>query len=182
MPLDPAYVGRSFPPTVPYAVGREKIREFAQAIGAEDAVHLDAAAAASLGHPDVIAPPTFPIVVTAATMRQLIDDRGLGLDFSRVVHGDQRFTYVRPVHAGDFNPIHWSDRIATGVGLPGVIAHGMLTMALAGRAVTAWVGGDPGAITDYSVRFARPVVVPDDDLGTELTVTGVVKQVIEDGI
>ena len=101
MPLDPAYVGRSFPPTVPYAVGREKISEFAQAIGAEDAVHLDAAAAASLGHPDVIAPPTFPIVVTAATMRQLIDDRGLGLDFSRVVHGDQRFTYVRPVHAGD---------------------------------------------------------------------------------
>ena len=84
--------------------------------------------------------------------------------------------------SGDFNPIHWSDRIATGVGLPGVIAHGMLTMALAGRAVTAWVGGDPGAITDYSVRFARPVVVPDDDLGTELTVTGVVKQVGEDGI
>ena len=51
------------------------------------------------------------------------------------------------------------------VGLPGVIAHGMLTMALAGRAVTAWVGGDPGAITDYSVRFARPIVVPDDDDG-----------------
>src|SRR5882672_10083882 len=84
--------------------------------------------------------------------------------------------------SGDFNPIHWSDRVATGVGLPGVIAHGMLTMALAARAVTTWVGGDPGAITDYSVRFARPVVVPDDDSGTELTVTGVVKQVSDDGI
>src|ERR1700741_5277231 len=75
--------------------------------------------------------------------------------------------------SGDFNPIHWSDRIATAVGLPGVIAHGMFTMALAGRALTAWVGGDPGAIIDYSVRFARPVVVPDDDAGTELTVAGV---------
>jgi len=101
MPLDPGYVGRSFPPTVPYAVGREKIREFALAIGAEDPVHVDPAAAAAFGHPDVVAPATFPIVVTAGTMQQLIDDPGLGLDFSRVVHGDQRFTYVRPVHAGD---------------------------------------------------------------------------------
>lgn len=74
--------------------------------------------------------------------------------------------------SGDFNPIHWSERVATGVGLPGVIAHGMYTMALASRAVTTWVGGDPAAITDYSVRFARPVPVPDTDKGTELTVTG----------
>jgi len=77
--------------------------------------------------------------------------------------------------SGDFNPIHWSDRVATSVGLPGVIAHGMLTMALAGRAVTAWVSGDPSAITEFSTRFARPIVVPDDDNGTELTVTGVIK-------
>ena len=60
--------------------------------------------------------------------------------------------------SGDFNPIHWSDRVATGVGLPGVIAHGMFTMALAGRAVTAWVGGDPDAVVEYGVRFTRPVV------------------------
>jgi acyl dehydratase len=84
--------------------------------------------------------------------------------------------------SGDFNPIHWSDRVATGVGLPGVIAHGMLTMALVGRAVTAWVGGDPGAIVDYQVRFARPVVVPDDDEGTELTVSGLVRGIDEAGI
>jgi acyl dehydratase len=101
MALDPAYVGRSFPPTSPYVVGREKIREFATAIGADDAIYLDPAAAASFGYSEVIAPPTFPIVVTAATIQQLIDDPGLGLDFSRVVHGDQRFTYVRPVRAGD---------------------------------------------------------------------------------
>ena len=62
--------------------------------------------------------------------------------------------------SGDFNPIHWSDRVATAVGLPGVIAHGMFTMALAGRAVTAWAGGDPAAMIEYGVRFTRPVVVP----------------------
>jgi acyl dehydratase len=122
MPLDPGYVGRSFPPTVPYTVGREKIREFAQAIGAEDAVHLDAAAAASLGHPDVIAPPTFPIVVTAPTMQQMIDDPGLGLDFSRVVHGDQRFTYVRPVHAGDILTC-----VCTVAEITERVGHGFLT-------------------------------------------------------
>jgi acyl dehydratase len=84
--------------------------------------------------------------------------------------------------SGDFNPIHWSDRVAVNVGLPGVIAHGMLTMALASRAVTAWVGGDPGAITDLSVRFARPIVVPDDDTGSELVVTGVVRKIDDGGV
>lgn len=82
--------------------------------------------------------------------------------------------------SGDFNPIHWSDRVATSVGLPGVIAHGMLTMALAGRAVTAWVGGDVSAISEFSTRFARPIVVPDDDEGAELVVTGVVKPIDAD--
>jgi acyl dehydratase len=101
MALDPAYVGRSFPATEPYLVAREKIREFAEAIGAMDAIYHDPQAARSLGHPDVVAPPTFPIVVTNAALRQLIDDPGLGLDFSRVVHGDQRFTYHRPLRVGD---------------------------------------------------------------------------------
>jgi acyl dehydratase len=78
--------------------------------------------------------------------------------------------------SGDFNPIHWSDRVATGVGLPGVIAHGMLTMALASRAVTVWVGGDPGAIVEYQVRFTRPILVPDDDAGTELIVSATVRR------
>jgi acyl dehydratase len=78
--------------------------------------------------------------------------------------------------SGDFNPIHWSDRIATSVGLPGVIAHGMLTMALAGRVVTAWVG-DPGAVCSYGVRFTRPVVVPDDDEGALVELSGSVSEV-----
>jgi acyl dehydratase len=83
--------------------------------------------------------------------------------------------------SGDFNPIHWSDRIATKVGLPGVIAHGMLTMALVGRAVTAWAGR-PDAVVEYGVRFTRPVVVPDDDDGTEVEVTAVVRSITDAGL
>ncbi|WP_346538149.1 MaoC family dehydratase [Micromonospora sp. DPT] len=83
--------------------------------------------------------------------------------------------------SGDFNPIHWNDRTATKVGLPGVIAHGMFTMALVGRAVTTWAGA-PDAVVDFGVRFTRPVVVPDDDHGTEIEVNAVVKEVTEAGL
>ncbi|KIR62960.1 MULTISPECIES: MaoC/PaaZ C-terminal domain-containing protein [Micromonospora] len=83
--------------------------------------------------------------------------------------------------SGDFNPIHWSDRVATGVGLPGVIAHGMFTMALVGRAVAEWAGA-PDAVVDYGVRFARPVVVPDDDAGTEIEVTAKVREGAGEGL
>jgi acyl dehydratase len=80
--------------------------------------------------------------------------------------------------SGDLNPIHWSDRVATSVGLPGVIAHGMLTMALAGRLVTAWAG-DPSAVRSCSVRFTRPVVVPDDDEGALVELSGKVTAVAD---
>ena len=80
----------------------------------------------------------------------------------------------------DFNPIHWSDRVAHGVDLPGVIAHGMYTMALVGRAVTAYAGA-PDAVVEFSVRFARPVPVPDTDEGAEVVVTGQVKDTTPDG-
>ncbi|WP_328370115.1 MaoC family dehydratase [Micromonospora zamorensis] len=83
--------------------------------------------------------------------------------------------------SGDFNPIHWSDRVAIKVGLPGVIAHGMFTMALVGRAITEWAGA-PDAVVEYNVRFTRPVVVPDDDQGTEIEVTARVREVTEDGL
>jgi acyl dehydratase len=82
--------------------------------------------------------------------------------------------------SGDFNPIHWSDRVAASVGLPGVIAHGMYTLALAGRALTTWVG-DPAAVISVGARFTKPVVVPDDDSGTTVEVTGVVNNV-DDGV
>jgi acyl dehydratase len=77
--------------------------------------------------------------------------------------------------SGDFNVIHWNERIARSVGLPDVIAHGMLTMALAGRFLTEWAG-DPGAVTEYGVRFSSPVVVPDDDQGATVEVTGTVTE------
>jgi len=80
----------------------------------------------------------------------------------------------------DFNPIHWSDRVATNVGLPGVIAHGMYTMALVGRALVGWAG-DPAAVRELSVRFTRPVVVPDDDNGVEVTISAVVRAVADTG-
>ena len=101
MPLDPSFVGRSWPPTEPYVVGREKIREFASAIGATDALHHDLEAARAAGYSDVVAPPTFPTVVTMAASTHITRDPGLGLDYTRVVHGDQRFSYSRPVVAGD---------------------------------------------------------------------------------
>ena len=82
--------------------------------------------------------------------------------------------------SGDFNPIHWNERFAVGVGLPNVIAHGMLTMALAGRLVTTWTG-DPSAVVGYAARFTRPVVVPDDDEGVALELTGTVKAVDTEG-
>ncbi|GAB3359667.1 MaoC family dehydratase [Modestobacter lapidis] len=82
--------------------------------------------------------------------------------------------------SGDFNVIHWNERVAREVGLPGVIAHGMLTAGLAVRAVTAWAG-DPGAVVDYQVRFSRPVVVPDDEDGAEVTVRGRVAALLDDG-
>jgi acyl dehydratase len=82
--------------------------------------------------------------------------------------------------SGDFNPIHWNERFAKSVGLPDVIAHGMYTMALAARVVSDWAG-DPGAVLEYSVRFTRPVVVPDPD-GTTVRVTGAVRDVREDGV
>ncbi|WP_280717962.1 MaoC family dehydratase N-terminal domain-containing protein [Kitasatospora sp. MAP5-34] len=101
MPLDPSFIGRTYPPTEPYEVGREKIREFAVAIGDANRAYTDLDAAKALGHPDVIAPPTFPFVITYSAAAQVVNDPELGLDFSRVVHGDQKFSYTRPVRAGD---------------------------------------------------------------------------------
>ena len=82
--------------------------------------------------------------------------------------------------SGDFNIIHWNERIAKAVGLPDVIAHGMYTMAVAGRVLTDWAG-DPGALESYGVRFSRPLVVPDDDQGAVLSVSGTVEELLDDG-
>jgi acyl dehydratase len=101
VPLDQSFVGRVYPPTAQYEVGREKIREFADAIGDDNPVYRDPEAARKLGHPDVIAPPTFAIIVTSRAAHTVIMDPALGVDYSHVVHGEQRFVHSRPIHAGD---------------------------------------------------------------------------------
>jgi acyl dehydratase len=101
MGVNLAIAGREYPPSPAYEVGREKIREFAAAIGAPDPCHLDPAAARALGYPDVIAPPTFAVIVAQSCEAQLIADPAAGIDFSRVVHGEERFTHHRPIAAGD---------------------------------------------------------------------------------
>jgi acyl dehydratase len=101
MALDPTFVGRSYPPTPVYQVGREKIREFAAAIGDANPAYIDLEAARALGYPDLVAPPTFAIVVSMHAAHQVVMDPALGLDYTRVLHGDQRFTYTRPIVAGD---------------------------------------------------------------------------------
>ncbi|MEU6464655.1 MaoC family dehydratase N-terminal domain-containing protein [Streptomyces sp. NPDC046976] len=101
MALDQSFVGRTYPPTAPYEVGREKIREFAEAVGETNPVFTDPEAAKAFGHSDVIAPPTFVFSITFRAAGQVIEDPQLGLDYDRVVHGDQKFAYRRPVRAGD---------------------------------------------------------------------------------
>jgi acyl dehydratase len=99
--VNPELVGRTFPPAPPYLVGREKVREFARAVFATNPVHLDPEAARAAGHADVVAPSTFAVVVQEATLAQLLDEPDAGIDFSRVVHGEQRFSHERPIVAGD---------------------------------------------------------------------------------
>ena len=101
MGINPEIAGRVYPPAPVYEVGREKIREFAEAVGAGHAAHRDPQAARALGHPDVIAPPTFAVIAAQRCEAALIADRSAGIDFSRVVHGEERFVHHRPIGAGD---------------------------------------------------------------------------------
>ena len=99
--MNPELQGRVFPPTEPYLVGREKVREFSRAVFATNPVNLDPEAAKAAGFDDVVAPPTFAVVVQERTLAQLLGEPDSGIDFTRVVHGDQRFTSSRPIVAGD---------------------------------------------------------------------------------
>ncbi len=231
MPVNPELVGRVFPPTAPYLVGREKVREFARAVFADDPQQRRPRGRAGAGYADVVAPPTFAIVVQEQTLQQLLAEPDSGIVL-RVVHGDQRFSYTRPIVAGDeltgtltvadrprlggnsmvtseaeitdaagahvvtatsdpvvgegdavirlavgdivaertvhltreslvryagasgdFNPIHYRDDVASAVGLPGVLAHGMLTMGLAVQPV---VTGSATPAASSSTACASP--------------------------
>ncbi len=101
MAINPEYAGRTFSPSGPYEVSRVKIAEFATAIGDASPLCRDRAAAQAAGYPDVVAPPTFAIVITATDSARLVADPGLGVNYAMVVHGEQSFSYTRPLHAGD---------------------------------------------------------------------------------
>jgi acyl dehydratase len=99
--LNPEYIGKVYGPGQPYEVSRVKIADFADAIGDPSELCRDLDAATKAGYPDVIAPPTFAVVISMASSSAASSDPGLGLDYSMVVHGDQSFTHSRPLHAGD---------------------------------------------------------------------------------
>ncbi len=136
MVVNSAYAGREYPPNAVYEVGREKLREFAEAVGATHAAHTDVAVAQALGHPDVIAPPTFAVVVAQRAEAQLIQDPDAGIDFSRVVHADERFVHHRPIHAGD--------RLVTVLHVDSITERAGLSMVTT-RAVIRSEAGEPVA-------------------------------------
>jgi acyl dehydratase len=118
--VNPDYAGRMYPAADPYEVSRVKIAEFADAIGDPSPLYRDPAAAQAAGHPDVIAPPTFAIVLSMASSGDALADPGLGLNYAMVVHGEQRFEHVRPITAGDV--------IIAQTTISGIKAAGRLTM------------------------------------------------------
>ena len=114
------------------------------------------------------------------TAKLRYDDVEAGTEIPATAYPVRRVDLVMYAGAsGDFNVIHWNERVAKSVGLPDVIAHGMFTMAQAGKLVTQWAG-DPGAVVEYGVRFSSPVVVPDDDTGTTIEVSGKVEEKLGD--
>ena len=101
MAVNENIVGKSYPSLEAYLVGREKIREFASAVMSTNPIHFNVTAASAAGHSDLVAPPTFPVILQERAMQVLLADKEAGIDYSRIVHGDQRFDYTRPIEAGD---------------------------------------------------------------------------------
>lgn len=101
MSVNSELVGRTFPPTPSYLVGREKVREFARAVFADAPQHFDVAVAQGLGYADVVAPPTFAMVIQDHTLQQLLSEPDSGIALARTIHAEQRFAYTRPIVAGD---------------------------------------------------------------------------------
>ncbi|HEY9310552.1 MAG TPA: MaoC family dehydratase N-terminal domain-containing protein [Microbacterium sp.] len=133
MPVNPELVGRDFPPTTPYLVGREKVREFARAVFADDPQHSDPAAAQALGYADVVAPPTFAIVVAESTLKQLLGEPDSGIVLQNVLHAEQKFRYSRPIVAGD--------ELTARLSVTGIRAMGAAAMVTSESEITD-AGGD----------------------------------------
>jgi len=145
MALNADFVGRSYPPSEPYLVGREKVREFARAIGVTDPLSFDTEAARSRGYADVVAPPTYAIRLSLAAVETVAVDPDLGLDYTRVVHGDQRFEYARPIVAGD--------ELICQVTIDGIRSVAGNDMITARADITTTAGEH--VVTSYSVLVAR---------------------------
>ncbi|QEO14053.1 MaoC family dehydratase [Agromyces intestinalis] len=148
MPVNPELQGRALPPSEPYLVGREKVREFARAVFATNPIHLDVDAARAAGHTDVVAPPTFAVVLQALALDELLAQPDTGIDFSRVVHGDQRFTASRAIVAGD--------ELTAQLTVTSVKTLGAHSMVSAATAVTDASG-------DHVVTAISTLVVRGDD-------------------
>lgn len=133
MPVNPELVERDFPPTAPYLVGREKVREFARAVFADDPQHIDPSAAQALGYADVVAPPTFAIVVTDATLQQLLGEPDSGIVLKNVLHAEQKFRYSRPIVAGD--------ALTAKLSVTGIRAMGAASMVTSQSEITDAAGG-----------------------------------------
>jgi acyl dehydratase len=136
--VNPELQGRSFPPTEPYLVGREKVREFSRAVFATNPVNLEPEAARAAGYDDVVAPPTFAVVVQEQALAKLLAEPDTGIDFSRVVHGDQRFVATRPIVAGDeLTAVLTVSRVKTLGGHSMVTADTLISDAAGRHVVTA---------------------------------------------
>jgi acyl dehydratase len=143
--LNPDFVGRTYPPVGTYQVGREKIREFATAIGDSNPLFHDVDAASAAGYADVIAPPTFAFALAFKAMLSVVSDPELGLDYSRVVHGEEKFIYARPIVAGD-------DLVVSSVidNIRAAAGNDMITV----RSDIATIAGEH-VVTTYSLTVAR---------------------------
>ena len=157
MALDRELVGRSYPPSPVYEVGRGKIAEFARAIGSDDPLHRDAEAARAAGHPDVIAPPTFAIVVSLEAAMVVLQDPDVAIDYSRVVHGEQRFAHHRPIRAGD-RLVATTTPAADSVRAIAKVGGAMTSGCPAARAASAsrCTGSDAPMASANSAIFCRP--------------------------
>ena len=147
MAVNPELVGLSFPPTTPYLVGREKVSEFSRAVFATNPINLDPSAAQAAGYADVVAPPTFAVVIQEGTLAQLLAAPNSGIELTRVVHGSQQFSYTRPIVAGDELTAQLTvESIKTLAGNALVTAVSNITDASGAHVVTATsmlvVGGD----------------------------------------
>ena len=146
MPVDPSFVGRVYPPDEPYVVTREQIAAFAEAVGATHPAHTDPQAARALGHADVVAPPTWAVVVAQRSEAAYVDDPAAAIDFSRVVHAEERFAYTRPIVAGD--------RLVTTLHVDAVVERAGLAMVTTRVEVADDAGAPVATVT--STLAVRP--------------------------